>query len=254
MTLSTISRNKLIRAVLPPALWLGVWQVAAAYIGKELLLPTPLSVLRTLLSLVVTPFFWRSTLVSLARIFLGFTCGTLLGTLLAVLTSASVWADLILSPAVRIVRATPVASFIVLILLWIRTGLVPGVISALMVLPVLWASVRGGIAGTDPLLLELARAYRFGRLKTLRLICFPSVRPSFAVGCRTGMGLAWKSGVAAEVLCQPALAIGTRVYASKYTLDSPGLFAWTIVVILLSFLLEWILSLLFRRLEGGWKA
>jgi len=247
---TSLPKNKVLRFLLPPVFWLGVWQFAALYVGKEILLPSPLSVFTTLKALVVTQVFWQTALLSLLRIFAGFWCGALMGTLVAVLTFAVPVADQILSPAVRVIRATPVVSFIILVLLWIGAGLVPGFISALMVLPVLWENVRGGLAGTDPLLLELAQAYRFSPFKTARLIYYPSVRPSFNVGCRTGMGLAWKAGVAAEVLCQPNLAIGSRVYYSKITLDSPALFAWTAVVILLSFLLEWAISVLFRRLEG----
>ena len=97
----------------------------------------------------------------------------------------------------------------------------------------------------------MGRAYRFGRWKTVRLIYAPSVLPYFASGCHTAMGLAWKAGVAAEVLCVPKLAIGTQVYFSKIYLETPSLFAWTIVVVALSFLLERVIGGLLRRLEGG---
>ena len=108
-------------------------------------------------------------------------------------------ADWVLTPAVKVVRAVPVASFIVLVLLWApTTGVVPAIVSALMVLPVLWGNVGKGISQTDPQLLELAKAYRFGRAKTMRLIYIPSVLPYFASGCATALGLAWKAGVAAD--------------------------------------------------------
>lgn len=55
------------------------------------------------------------------------------------------------------------------------------------------------------------------------------------------------------MLCQPRLAIGTQVYRAKITLETPDLFAWTAVVIALSFLLEYALGLLFRRLGKGAK-
>ena len=136
-------------------------------------------------------------------------------------------------------------------LLWApSSGWVPAIVSGLMVLPVLWGNVSKGVAQTDPLLLEAARAYRFGRGKTLRLVYLPSVRPYFVSGCATGLGLAWKAGVAAEVLCQPKLAIGTQLYRAKITLETPDLFAWTAVVIVLSFVLEYALGILFRRLGG----
>ncbi|MEG1879203.1 MAG: ABC transporter permease subunit [Pseudoflavonifractor sp.] len=219
--------------------------------GKDLLLPTPLAVMQTLLQLVVTPGFWQTAGVSLVRIFTGFLGGTLLGALFAALTCSFSWADLLLSPAIRVIRATPVASFILLVLLWVKTGLVPGVCAGLMVLPVVWGNVCKGISLVDPQLLELARAYRFGRWKTLALVYIPSVLPQFAGGCATGLGLAWKAGVAAEVLCLPQTAIGLQIFNAKRYLETPALFAWTAVVILLSFLLENAFGRLFRRLERG---
>lgn len=257
------------RILLPLLFWLLVWQLAATGLalanaqntgkalawtaalaqGHVLLLPAPFAVISRLAELAGTALFWRSALLSLVRIFTGLAVGVALGTLLAALTWAFKGADLLLSPAVRVVRATPVASFIVLVLLWVRTGLVPGVISGLMVFPVVWETVRRGIGETSPELLELAQAYGFSRGKTLRLIYIPSVLPYFTSGVLNGLGLAWKSGVAAEVLCQPRWAVGTELYRSKISLDTPALFGWTLVVLLLSLVLERALSAGLRQLE-----
>ena len=261
MTPSTTSRNpnrnRLLRAVIPLAFWLGVWQLAAFLVDLRtdghgaLLLPYPMLVAGRLWALAGQAAFWQSAAVTLGRIFGGFAIGAVVGALVAAATSALRGADWVLTPAVKVIRAIPVASFIVLVLLWApSSGWVPAIVSGLMVLPVLWGNVSWGVAQTDPLLLEAARAYRFGRGKTLRLVYLPSVRPYFVSGCATGLGLAWKAGVAAEVLCQPKLAIGTQLYRAKITLETPDLFAWTAVVIVLSFLLEYVLGFLFRRLGG----
>ena len=246
--------QNLIRALLPPAFWLGAWQLAAFLVdrhvagrGNELLLPYPLTVLDALARLAGEGAFWGSVATTLGRILLGMLLGTLLGALLAGLTCASRWADALLSPAVRVVRAAPVVSFILLVLLWTGKSAVPVIISALMVLPVIWAGLSQGIRGTDQKLLELARAYRFGRWKTIRLICLPSAAPSFRAAAATALGLAWKSGVAAEVLCLPERSIGFHIYRSRQNLETPELFAWTAMVVALSLLLE----KLFRRLAGG---
>ena len=156
------------------------------------------------------------------------------------------------APAVPVGPAVRVAVDLVLVLLWApAAGWVPAIVSALMVLPVLWGNVTRGVAETDPNLLELARAYRFGRGKTLGLVYIPSVLPYFASGCATALGLAWKAGVAAEVLCLPRLAIGTRLYRAKITLETPDLFAWTVTVVALSFLLERALGSALRRWGRG---
>ncbi len=236
---------------MPLVFWLGVWQLAARFVGQALLLPGPGLVLAQLLELARTKLFWQSAVCSLFRVFFGFLGGGLVGVLLAALSAAFQWVDLILSPAIRVIRAIPVASFILLLMLWFSTGMVPSMCAALIVLPVVWGNVRKGIDETDPLLLEAAKAYRFTRLKTVRLIYIPSVKPYFASGCVTSLGLAWKAGVAAEVLSHPKLAVGLEMQKSKLYLETASLFAWTVVVILLSFLLEQMLIALFRKLERG---
>ena len=239
--------KKVIKVVIPPVFWLGVWQLAAMAVGSPWLLPTPLSVGGRLLALIGTAEFWLSALYTLVRILLGLLGGTLAGGLLAFLTRFCRWADVLLSPAVRVIRATPVVSFILLIYLWVTRNNIPGLIAALMVLPVVWGSVTAGLGAVDGQLLELAHAYRFSRAKTLRLIYLPSLRPHFVSGFLTAFGLAWKSGVAAEVLCPPKYAIGSQIKTARDALETPDLFAWTLVVIVLSFLVEYALVRLLRK-------
>ena len=250
-----MERNKsvknVISALIPPAFWLGVWQLAAVWVdrsvdgkGNELLLPYPATVCASLMRLVGESEFFLTVFTSLGRILLGLILGTVCGSVLAVLTCSSRWADKLLSPAIRVVRATPVASFILLVVLWTGKSFVPVVIAALMVVPVVWSNFSRGIRETDRQLLELARAYRFSFFKTAKLVYLPSLRPYFTSAITTAMGLAWKSGVAAEVLCVPDASIGTHIYNTKYYLEIPDLFAWTTVVVMLSLLLEKVLRLL----------
>ena len=240
------------RWLLPAVFWLAVWWLLALIVGKELLIPSPPLVVRTLLELVVTGAFWRYTALTLLRITLGLLLGIVLGILTALLTNRLSLLHALLAPAVRVVRATPVASFIILVLLWVANGRVPVVISALVVLPVIWESTAAGFRSVDRDLLEFARAYRLTRWDTWRRIVIPSMLPQLAAAVCTAIGLAWKSGVAAEVLCLPKAAVGTQVYFSKLYLDTPALFAWTLVVVALSLTVERIARrLLLGRKEGG---
>jgi len=239
--------KKGMKVVIPLVFWLGVWQLASMAVGSDLLLPSPLTVGGTLLKLAGTGSFWLSALYTLGRVILGLLGGAAAGGLLAFLTHFLVPADWLISPVVRVVRATPVVSFILLVYLWVTRANIPGVIAGLMVLPVVWGSVTAGLGGADPLLLEMGRAYRFGRFKMLRLIYLPSLRPHLTSGFLTAFGLAWKSGVAAEVLCPPKYAIGAQIQRAKTALETPELFAWTVLLIVLSLVLE---SILRRLLKG----
>lgn len=247
------SKHKLrqpFKVLLPIGVWILIWQLASIAVNKVLLIPRPADVLVSLGRLASTALFWKTAGMTLLRIIIGTVTGTILGCLLAILTKLSEIADAVFSPAIRLVRATPVASFIILILLWVAKTRVPAVVSCLVVIPIIWENVSAGIANTDPLLLEMAHSYSFGRFKTWRYVYIPSVKPYLLSGISNALGLAWKSGVAAEVLCAPRFAIGTQIYNSKLYLETPELFAWTVVVIILSMIFE----KLIKRLIAGQSA
>lgn len=243
-------RSKLWKRLAPVVFWLGVWALAAKGVGRELLLPSPGAVLLALLTLAGQGWFWRSVLMSFGRIGLGFLLGAGLGTLLGVVTTLR-WGELLLSPALRAVRTVPVVSFILLLYFWLPTGWVPVAVAALMALPVVWRSARQGLAAADPQLLELAGAYRMGLWRKGIHIYLPAALPALSAGWETALGLAWKAGVAGEVLCQPKWAMGTGLQAAKTYLDAPGLFAWTAVMVAASIAAEWILRLALRPWKGG---
>ena len=236
------------RRILVLAFWLGVWALLAGLEERELLLPGPWEVAKRLFSLTATAWFWRVTLVSLGRILLGAAMGVALGVLLAVGTSRFAFLRAVLSPVLSVIKAVPVASFILLVLIWVGRDILPCVIVVLMVSPVVWSNVTVGIRTTDQSLLELAKVYRFSPWRTLTRIYAPSVGPYFLSACHTCLGLAWKSGVAAEVLTVPVRSIGRELFEAKMYLETVDLFAWTLVVVLCSLVLEKILSAAVVRL------
>ena len=246
MTASTmspkVSVTSVLRIAIPLVVWLGVWQLASVWVGRELLLPSPASVARCLVELSGTKTFWLSAGYTLLRVLAGLVGGVALGTALAFLTHFCTWADWICSPAIRVLRATPVVSFILLVYLWVTRTNIPGLIAGMMVLPVVWGSLTAGLKAVDGQLLEMAGAYGFSPLKTLRLIYLPSLRPHFTAALLNGFGLAWKSGVAAEVLCPPKWAIGSSIQQARQALETPELFAWTAVIVVLSLVLEGLLG------------
>ena len=204
--------RKTLRTLAVVLFWLLIWQLAAALVGQELLLPSPLRVARELLRLAGGAEFWLTVAQSIRRVLTGIASAVLLGILLALLTHKSALFRALLSPVMTLVKSTPVASFIILALVWLGRDVVPPVIAALMVLPVVWANVSQGLDGIDPQLLELAQVFRLPRGRVFRRITLPSVLPHLRAALCSALGLGWKAGVAAEILTVPARSIGKRIY------------------------------------------
>lgn len=249
MTTSTISAKlKTIAAAVGVGLfWLAVWQLVAVVVAQELLVPAPLAVLQALLIQIRTGDFWSAAAHSLLRVTVGFLAAVATGVLLAVLTTRFRLAARLLTPLLHIVRAAPVASFIILAFVWIKTDSLPGFIAFLMVVPVIWGNVEKGIRETDRRLLEMAAVFRMGRWRTLLHVRIPAVMPYFLTACTTGLGFAWKSGIAAEVICRPDDSLGRLLQTAKMHLETAEVFAYTAVAVVLSMLLERLLLAAARR-------
>ena len=176
--------------------WITIWQFASMYLGQEILLASPVSVVRKLFELSFTGNFWQSVGFSFVRIVTGFLLAMFLGIFLAVLAYWSKTVEILIEPVIAVVKSTPVASFIILCLIWIPSRNLSVFISFLMVLPY------------------------------------------FLSACRLSLGMCWKAGVAAEVIGVPSGSIGEKLYNAKIYLNTPDLFAWTIVIIVISFVFE----------------
>ena len=234
---STTQRTRIIKAG-AIAFWLAVWEIASLLIGEELFLPSPISVLEALAASAVDLSFWSAVLFTLERIILGFIISLSSAVILAFLSYRWRILGILLEPIVKVVRATPVASIVILILVWVRSRNLSVVISFMMVFPVVYQNVLKGLCNTDRNLIEMADAYRIRTLKRIRYIYLPYLVPYLESAISISLGLAWKSGIAAEVIGLPDGSIGERVYEAKIYLSMPDLFASTVTVIILAFVFE----------------
>ena len=248
MKISTTEKRRIyyVAAVL---VWIAAWAVLSAFVGEEIFLPSPVSVIKSLLSLIPQPSFWKAVGFTLSRVIAGIVLSSVIASVLAVLSSFSGKLEILLSPLVKAVRSIPVASVIILVLLWVKSRNLSVVISSLVVFPVIYTSVLSGMKNTSPLLIEMASNYSVGRRKRIRYIYIPSVFPYLRTGMRTAVGFAWKSAVAAEVIGLPKNSIGTALYEAKIYLLTSDLFAWTLVIVILSALFEKVTLFLLEEAE-----
>ncbi len=248
MKVSTISL-KILKGILIFSFWIGVWYLIAAFINKELFLPYPHRVALRFIELSKTDDFWTTVAASLFRILRGFIYGVGLGCSLALLTHYIPILRALISPFLRTVRAVPVASFTLLLFLWLNNDMIPVFIALLMVSPIMWENLSAGLSALDKGLIEMAKVYNIPKGRTLLSIIMPQLRPYFFSGTLTSLGLAWKSGIAAEVISYPSVAIGKALGDAKTYLETTDVFVWTVAVVILSLSFEAVIRLLFKK--GG---
>ncbi|MBQ8848808.1 MAG: ABC transporter permease subunit [Clostridia bacterium] len=236
-----VTAGKSIAAI---AFWVAVWFIIAKIIDVELIVPTPFAVWRALCEIIVTEEFWISCAMSFLRVLFGIGISFIVGCGIAYLTWRSKILNSLLSPLLSIIKATPVASFIIIAWIWFDTSLLPIFIASLIVIPIITSNVLQGISSVDKDLKEVAKIYRFSVFKRLFRLYIPSIAPYFLAACRSSLGMAWKASVAAEMIVLSQNSIGKEIYNTKlYSMEAAPVFAWTIVVIILSIVIEKLLLL-----------
>lgn len=223
--------------------WIVLWQLAAMKLSKELFLPTPISVWRVLWGeLFPSKDFWLCIRTSLLHIGMGFLLGSFCGIFLAALSNLCKPIQVLLWFPIKLIKAVPVASFVILALLWVPSSGLSVIIPFLMVLPTLYIHTLTGIQETDGQLLTMAQVFRIPRWEKCLHIYIPQVLPYVSSACSLAIGMAWKSGIAAEIIGLSRGSIGNQLYQAKIYLMTPQLFAWTIVIVTLSIACEWLIK------------
>lgn len=245
-------KNKQISAGLLTTLailfWIAVWQVLSVFLDNSLLIASPLAVLKRTLELARTAQFWAAIGVSLGRILIGYGVGAVTGISFGVLGAKIPAVRLLFSPLMAVIKSAPVTSFVILALVWIKSYELSAFIAFLMVFPMVYSSTIEGIRSADLNLLEVAKVYGFSVGKAVRLVYLPALRPFLLSSLSTAIGFAWKAGITGEIFALPRPAIGTMLYNAKIYLETLDVFCWTIVIIVLSLLIEAVVKKLLRKI------
>lgn len=231
-------KKNLIYKLIAVFLALLLWQVLAMVIKQPILIVTPLSVIKRLGTIWLEAGFWSSIGFSMLRILVGFFAGLILGILFAIVSSKSKLAEALLWPYMVTVRSVPVASIVVICLIWLSSANLSAFISFLIVIPVIYQNVLTGIRSKDKELEEAAMVSGATGFQRFRYVTLPQIAPHLLSACTVTVGMAWKAGIAAEIIGTPKGSIGQQLYLSKIYLDTDDLLAWTIVLVILSIICE----------------
>jgi len=211
-----------------------LWQLAAMLIDKKILLASPLDVFIRLTTIWTEEGFFMTLSFSFLRIVGGFFAALILGIVLGTLAGKFSLLEIILMPYMVTIKSVPVASFVIISLIWLNSRELPIFISFLMVLPIVYTNILNGIKSVDRQKLEMAKVFQLSPAEKLRFIFLPHLKPFLYSALSVSLGLAWKSGVAAEVIGIPDGSLGERLYMAKVHFETVDLFAWTLIIVFIS--------------------
>ncbi|MBR3305068.1 MAG: ABC transporter permease subunit [Christensenellaceae bacterium] len=243
--------KKLVRKTGAVLLALIIWHLASIAVGMDMLLASPVKVIGRLLTIWKEPGFFSTVFYSLVRILCGFLIAFASGFLLAVAAGRYEAIETLLWPYIVTVKSVPVASFIILCLTWFSFDQLTVFIAFLIAFPVIYQNILQGIKSIDGKMLEMADIFKVSWLRRFLYIYLPGIKPYVLSASSTAVGMAWKAGVAAEVIGVVGGSIGEKLYDAKIYFMNADLLSWTIIIIVLSVLLEKLFIFVLRMLFSG---
>lgn len=256
---STITQNniksillKFIKIVLVTAFWILVWEAVARYVSREnelmlLILPKPHTVFKKWFEIAFTTEFTNAVLNTILRVFFGFLFGIGIGFMLGIITHLSNFFSALFSPMLKVIRAIPVVAIILILYVFYENKDLPVIIVTLMVLPIIWQTTHYGLGNVDVKYIEFAKVYKISKLKTILFVKLPCVFDALISSTLNSLGLAWKSGVAAEVICTTEASIGLLISKGKSGINNDEVFAATLTIILVSIIIEYFIKFICNK-------
>lgn len=234
--------------------WLVLWEAADRIINNRIILSGPTHILKALFEQMQQSDFWITCGASFVRIAVGFILSFLAGFLLALVCYRFSLIRELLEPVMVMLKTVPMISFVIMLLIWVGNQALTIYLSFLIVLPIIYTNTLQGLNNADPQLLEVAKVYHLAPWKKFMFIYRPAFMPFVLSGSKLALGMSWKSGIMAEVIGTPKPSIGREMYAAKTYLQTADLFAWTVVVVILSVLFEKLFMYILKKLSApmGW--
>lgn len=245
----TTASNRIRRFIII-GIWIVLWHFLSLRIQNDIFLPGPVSVVHSLLRMIYTTGFWLAIGHSLAKISLGFLLGFLCAIILGGISCRIRVIREFLSPMISIIKSIPVASFIILVLVWVNSRALSIFISFLVTFPILYIAVLEGYDHVNLELKEMTKVYQVKAIVKLRYLYLSEILPFIISGAKVAVGMCWKAGISGEIIGLPKHSIGEQLYLSKLYLDISNLFAWTFVIVFICFAFEKVFFIILRKIEA----
>ena len=250
MTFST-TKSKLksvLKVILPLIFWLIIYELIALIINNSYFFPRTNLVFSALFAIKLTTFF-KVCAMTMMRIILALLLGVIIGLALGVLSARFNAVYHLLNPFMTAVKATPVASLIIVLWIMLSGNMLPIIIALFMVMPIIWQSTYDAFYAVDRKLLEVADVFELSHKYRFMILYLPSIKKYLIPSLITSVGLAWKSEIATEIIAYTRNSIGQLINDGKYNLDTPTVFAWTFIVIVFSIVFETVTRMLLGRIK-----
>jgi len=235
-------------------IFLTLWQLLALFFGWSIILPSPREVLPTMVHLLLQPDTGIALAQTAWKVLLSLTMVLLIGIVLGLLLGLVNPLYEMMRPIIMVIQAVPVISWLTLVIFaWGIGWRGPVFITFLALLPMALLTTVSGVRNLDQKLLEMARVYKVSGTSILKDIYIGSLLPFVAAIIDVSIGQAWKVILVTEYLCGNS-GLGVKILSARYAVDSNGVYAYTLLAVILGIITERLVKLILGEVAARWRS
>ena len=235
--------------IIAVVIWILIWEVLAKFIGNEIYLPQPLEVLKKILKICTEENFVMNISKTLITSIISFSLAIILSVIIGVCSSLNKYVYNFIYPLVAILKSIPTIIVILIALIWLDKEYVSFLVGIMIVFPLLYELVVKSIIDTDVAILEMTKIYKIKLYDKIKTIYYPQIQREILNMGSSSFSLVLKLIIASEVYSQPSYGIGALVQGAKINFDMVGIFAWTVIIILISIFVDILFKIMHKSLK-----
>lgn len=248
------SWNKKKQVLLSTIMLLVIWEIVAIKINNDIYLPRIEDVILSIINIIKDATFIKNSLSSLYRTIISFSGALILSIILGVLSYMYPLFKNLLKPFNAIGKTIPTMILVLLALIWFNKDKAPFVVGFAIVFPILYEGIYSALKDIDKKVLDMCKVYNVSIKEKIKRIYIPVIKFYIMSILISTFSLAFKVVIAGEVHGQPKYGIGTAVQIEKVNFNTVGIFAWIVIIALISILFEYVnkklLKIVYRWKNG----
>lgn len=225
-----------------------LWQVIAVTTNNDIYIPKLHQVSVALKEIYIEQNFWKAIFSSFYRTIISYVLALVLSMILGILGAVYPFFRYLIQPLNSFAKTVPTMVLVVLLLVWFDKDITPFAVGFAIIFPVLYEGVRNSLMQIDKKLIDMTKIYEVSLIDKIKKIYVPVMKFYFISIFVSTFSLTFKVVITGEVYGQPKFGIGSQIQLEKVNFNVPGIFAWIVIIVFISIVLEVINRLLNKRI------
>jgi NitT/TauT family transport system permease protein len=219
-----------------------IWFLVFEIIDNDILIPSIIDTFKKLFTLLSSIQSLNVILMTFIRLSLSVLAASIFGIATGLLSARIEQFHHWMTPYVTIFKTTPIISFIIIVYVIFGYSIAPYVITFMILFPLFYEASKAGYESIDPLVIDSFKLERHPFKEVLFDFYIPLLKPSILTVYLQSFGLGLKVLVMAEYITQTPNSIGRAIYISRVGIDYASVFAWTILLIAITYSIDTVIK------------